>query len=95
LDRSDEISNSLCIPAVAEPLNKKNIQSKKRAMITKHHQWRGISIVAFLFIILIIFTSFMTYLICRRCLDRRMPLINGERKSYSTIVNSRMLLEIS
>jgi hypothetical protein len=93
-DGSDEISNPACMSNIVEPLNNKTIESKNRAMITKHHQWRGILIVAFLLIILIVFTIFMIYLICRRCLHRPIPLITGVRKSYSTIVNSRMLLKV-
>jgi hypothetical protein len=62
-----------------------------RPVTFRRHQWRGIVITAFVILIFIVFLLFTIYFICRRCLFRpAMPLINGERKNYATIVNSRM-----
>ena len=60
-----------------------------RSIQTPRQHWRGILIAAFLLILLIAFALFMAYFLCRRCVRPPMRLIQGERKNYATIVNSR------
>ncbi len=91
MDGSDENSNRICTFNIGESLNNKNIETNKRGMLNKQLHWRGISIFAFLFLIFIAFILFMGYFLFRRCIQPPIPLINSERKNYSTIVNSRML----
>ncbi len=74
----------------AEPLNKGNNELNNRLTISKRQHWRGILIAAFFLIILFVFLLFMAYFIFRRFVRPPVPLINGERKNYATILNSRM-----
>ena len=61
-----------------------------RSNVFRRSHWRGVVITAFLLIIVIVFVLFAVYFLFRRCLvSPPMPLINGERKNYATIVNSR------
>ncbi len=77
---------------VAEPLTNGNIQLNNPVTTSKRQNWRGVLIAAFLLIILIVFILFVAYFICRRCIRPPVPLMNGERKNYATIINFRMFL---
>ncbi len=79
---------------VAEPSNRGNVNSNTRIPTSKRPHWRGILIAGFLSIILIVFILCLIYFIFRRFLNPSVPLINGERKNYATILNSRMFLFI-
>jgi hypothetical protein len=74
----------------AEPLNNDNNQLNNRVIPTKRQHWRGVVIMAFLLIILIVFILFVAYFIFRRFIQPPVSLMNGERKNYATILNSRM-----
>lgn len=88
LDGSDEPPRYSCISSLAEPLNIGQIQLTTTLPASKRQQWRGVVIVAFLLIILIVFVLFLIYFLCRRLIHPSVPLINGERKNYATILNS-------
>lgn len=75
---------------LAEPWHNAQIGSTDRSAVFRRSHWRGVVITAFLLIIVIVFVLFAVYFLFRRCVvTPPMPLINGERKNYATIVNSR------
>ncbi|CAF1581643.1 unnamed protein product [Rotaria magnacalcarata] len=92
LDGSDEIPNESCVSNADGSKLNPNINTKRRALIAKHHHWRGILIIAFLLIIFIVFVLFLVYFICRHCVDPSIPLANENtnhrRKNYKTIVHT-------
>ncbi len=92
MDGSDEIPNRICNSNIGESLNTKNIETNRSTILTKTQHWRGILMIAFLFLIFIAFILSMAYFLFRRCIQPSIPLINVERKNnYSTIIDSRML----
>jgi len=72
-----------------------NIQMTSTLPPAKRQQWRGVVIVAFLLIIIIVFVLFMIYFLCRHLINPSVPLINGERKNYATILNSCKTISFS
>ena len=74
---------------MTKSLNSENTDLNNRMSTSKRQNWRGILIAAFLLIILVVFVLFMVYFLCRRCINPTVPLNNGERKNYATILNFR------
>lgn len=72
---------------LADPSNNR---LNKHLLTSKRQHWRGILIAAFLLIILCVFILFVVYFFCRRFMTPPVPLMNGERKTYATILKSRM-----
>ncbi len=80
---------------VGDPLNNLNNELNNRVTPSKRQHWRGVVIAAFLLIILIVFILFVGYFIFRRFIHPQVPLMNGERKNYATILNSRTHKKVS
>lgn len=93
LDGSDESAHASCPSHVIETATTVNVAPAKYAFLSKSQHWRGILIVAFFLLIFAVFIFFMIYFLCRRCCTSERTSVSHTRKHYSTIVNSRRLLE--
>ncbi|UJR32087.1 hypothetical protein I4U23_019555 [Adineta vaga] len=88
LDGSDELLNQSCLIHSSESINRINNESdKQHHLIHKYNQWRGILIITFFLIILVVFTIFMVYFFCHRYICSIKISTNPTKQMHSTIVN--------